>query len=230
MRLLGPAVERMPDFAFGLLLRAFVRRGHDDPQRGSESAELHWQPYADHGGAEAFVRQIRALHTGDTLAVTEDLPRLGVPARIVWGTADSFQTIEYGERLSRDLRTSLVRIEGARHFVPEDHPDAVAESVNELLEERARAAEAGPEAAAASEEPPPPAPEAPPPPDGSDARARRGTPDWERREQERVPPPGTARGETDPVLARRPGEHPPPRDPARRRRAPRPADLPPREH
>lgn len=40
----------------------------------------------------------------------------------------------------------------------------------------------------------------------------------EQRSQARVPPAGTARGESEPVLRPRPGEHPPPRDPARKRR------------
>src|SRR5919201_1626173 len=50
-----------------------VLAGHDDARVGSESAALHWQPYRDHGGAAAFVRQVRSLRTADTLAVADQL-------------------------------------------------------------------------------------------------------------------------------------------------------------
>jgi hypothetical protein len=40
-------------------------------------------------------------------------------------------------------------------------------------------------------------------------------------EQEHLPPRGTARGESDPVLPPRPGAHAPPRDPAPKRMVPK---------
>jgi pimeloyl-ACP methyl ester carboxylesterase len=58
---------------------------------------------------------------------------LRVPARVVWGAADRFQKLPYGERLAWDLRTELWRIEGGRHFVPEDHPERLAAAVDEVL-------------------------------------------------------------------------------------------------
>lgn len=134
MRAFGALVERLPDSLFGPILRGFIRRGHDDADRGRESADLHWQSYAKHGAASAFVRQIRALHTNDTLAVADALPRLSIPARILWGVADSFQKIEYGERLAHDLRAPLERIEGGLHFTPEDHPEIIAKGVQALLD------------------------------------------------------------------------------------------------
>jgi len=133
LRSLGPLVRRLPTGAFEAVFRRFVRSGHDDPDLGRQSAELHWQDYAAHGGAAPFLHQAECLHTQDTLAVAEALPRLDVPARVVWGEADPFQAVEYGERLARDLRCPLRRIPGARHFVPEDHPQRVADAVNELL-------------------------------------------------------------------------------------------------
>ncbi len=50
-----------------------------------------------------------------------------------------FQKIEYGERFARDLGTTVQRIDGGRHFTPEDHPDVVAAAVKDLVAEvRAR--------------------------------------------------------------------------------------------
>ncbi|MDP9441528.1 MAG: hypothetical protein M3P34_04970, partial [Actinomycetota bacterium] len=68
-----------------------------------------------HGGAEPFVRQIRSLRTSDTASIAAQLPTLGIPARVVWGVADPFQKIEYGERFAHALDAPLTRIEGAKH-------------------------------------------------------------------------------------------------------------------
>jgi pimeloyl-ACP methyl ester carboxylesterase len=133
MRSAGAMVERLPAAVFRPVFAGFLRLGHDDGSVARESIAAHWAPYADAGGAPGFVRQIRSLRTEDTLAVADRLPTLRVPARVVWGAADQFQKVRFGERLSRDLGVPLTRLEGARHFVPEDHPDAVAEAVVALV-------------------------------------------------------------------------------------------------
>ncbi len=74
----------------------------------------------------------------NTFAIASELPRLRVSARVVWDAADPFQKISYGERLARNLHTPLRRIEGGKHFTPDDHPDVVAEEINNLLHEVAR--------------------------------------------------------------------------------------------
>lgn len=58
-----------------------------------------------------------------------------VPARVVWGAADRFQPIGYGYRLAYELGAALERVEGGRHFTPEDHPEPIARAVNSLLRE-----------------------------------------------------------------------------------------------
>ena len=61
-----------------------------------------------------------------TIRIAAQLPTLEVPARVVWGTGDQFEKVAYGERLASDLRTDLRRIEGAKHWTPEDHPHTIA--------------------------------------------------------------------------------------------------------
>lgn len=133
MRAARSLVSRLPSPLFKPAFAGFVRMGHDRSDVAAESVIRHWAHYAEHGAAEAFVRQIRSLHTQDTLAVADVLPTLGVPARVVWGAADRFQKLHYGERLARDLAAPLVRLDSARHFVPEDHPEPVATAVAEVL-------------------------------------------------------------------------------------------------
>jgi len=133
MAKLGGLVQRLPADAVARLVQAFMPPGHDNAARARESAEIHAAPYRRHGDPAAFVRQARSLHVHDTLAVRDALPRLGLPARVVWGAADQFQKVEYGERFATDLGTDLRRIEGAKHFTPEDHPEEIATAVNELV-------------------------------------------------------------------------------------------------
>ena len=135
LRLMAPLLSRLPAFAlkpgFGVLLA----RGHDDADAGRESFGIHYRPYAEHGGGAALTRPVTPLDVRDTLAVQDRLPTLGVPARVVWGVADPFMKLEYGERFARDLGTTLRRIEGGKHFTPEDHPEVIAEEIRSLAAE-----------------------------------------------------------------------------------------------
>jgi pimeloyl-ACP methyl ester carboxylesterase len=134
MRATAPLVRKLPDAMTKQILRTLMYRGHDNTQLAREALDIHWRPYAEHGGAEALIRQIEALNVADTQSIAEALPNLQVPARIVWGAADQFQKLRYGQRFARDLRAPLFKIEKGKHFTPEDHPQDVAGAIIELLE------------------------------------------------------------------------------------------------
>nr|WP_280652846.1 alpha/beta hydrolase [Jannaschia formosa] len=133
MRATRGAVRHLPDAALKLVMTTLFRRGHDDAARAREALEVHFPPYRDSDGAAALARQVAALDVRDTEAVAPELPTLKVPARLVWGAADQFQKLSYGERLAKDLAAPLRRIDGGKHFTPEDHPDIIAEEINLLL-------------------------------------------------------------------------------------------------
>jgi pimeloyl-ACP methyl ester carboxylesterase len=133
MRAMGSMVEQLPNSAFRLVYSTFLYRGHDNLERARESITEHWPYYEAAGGAAAMIRQVRSLDVNDTLAVADQIPNLDVPARLVWGAADRFQKIGYGYRLAYELRASMERIEGGKHFVPEDHPERVGANVNALV-------------------------------------------------------------------------------------------------
>lgn len=128
-------VSKLPAIALKPTLGVLLARGHDDMKVARESLAIHYRPYARHGGGAAMARQVDALDVSDTLEVADRIPSLGVPARVVWGTADQFQKLEYGERFARDLCVELRRIEGGKHFTPEDHPDVIAEEIRSLVSE-----------------------------------------------------------------------------------------------
>jgi pimeloyl-ACP methyl ester carboxylesterase len=135
MRAMGAVVERLPNSVFRPVFASFIRLGHDEASRATESLDIHWSHYAEHQAAAAMIRQVRSLDVRDTLAVQDALRDLRVPARVVWGAADQFQKVQYGERFAWDLRTEMHRIEGGKHWTPEDHPNDIAAATNEVLGE-----------------------------------------------------------------------------------------------
>lgn len=133
MRAMGPVVRHFPDPVFKQIFQTFIHRGHDDRGRADEAVKTHWPNYHNNDGAAAFIRQVNSLNVQDTLAVANELSRLEIPARIVWGAADAFQKVEYGERFARDLKAPLHRIPDGKHFTPEDHPETIAGELQQLI-------------------------------------------------------------------------------------------------
>jgi pimeloyl-ACP methyl ester carboxylesterase len=134
-RALAPLTSRTPPALLRRQLALSLRPGHDSAERARESLEAHWPGYAHPRGAEVLVRQMKSLRTEDTLEIADRLPELDLPAAIVWGAADPFQPMAYGERLALDLRAPLDYIPGARHFVPENHPERVAGAITRVVAE-----------------------------------------------------------------------------------------------
>ncbi len=133
MQAVSPLLATLPPAALKPAIGMLIARGHDDRSVAKESLDVHYRPYAEHGGGAAMARQVRSLKVQDTIAVQDQLPSLRLPARIVWGVADQFQKIAFGERLAQDLEAPLRRIEGGKHFTPEDHPDVIAEEITSLV-------------------------------------------------------------------------------------------------
>jgi pimeloyl-ACP methyl ester carboxylesterase len=133
MQRMAGLLQPLPDVAIYPSIMQLLLRGHDDRHVARESLRLHWQPYSEHGAARSLMRQVTSFDVQDTIAVADQLPTLGLPARVVWGDADQFQKVAYGERLAADLGTPLTGIRGGKHFTPEDHPEVIARAVNELL-------------------------------------------------------------------------------------------------
>jgi pimeloyl-ACP methyl ester carboxylesterase len=137
LRAAAPVVERLPDEALRFVYKSFMFQGHVNRQQAGEAVSEHFPYYEASDGAAGFVRQVRSLDVRDTLAVSDRIPALDLPAHIVWGVADQFQKIGYGYRLAYELGAPLDRIEAGKHFTPEDFPNPVAAAVNSVLERAA---------------------------------------------------------------------------------------------
>lgn len=131
-RRLHPVVRRLPDTIFARVFEAVLRRMHDPEDIGVESVRIHGGHYQRHGGAGAFARQARSLDAADTQQVAGRLRALDVPARVLWGDADPFLSMDLARRLARDLDTDVEPIPGGRHFTPEDRPGPIARAINGL--------------------------------------------------------------------------------------------------
>ena len=133
MRIMSPVTRRLPDLIGKQVMRTLMYRGHDNRDLAREGVTIHWSNYKKEDGLVDLVRQMQALDVHDTLAISDELRHTNVPARVAWGDADQFQKLEYGKRLAEDLGASLCRIQGGKHFTPEDHPDIIADEINELI-------------------------------------------------------------------------------------------------
>ena len=114
------------------MVRQLLRSAWGDMRTyDAEAEDLYAARLADPARADAASRLYRAFLLRE--AGRTRLPRLRVPARLLFGRLDPLgtQIAEGLERHGDDARTVLV--DRAGHFVPEERPDAVVDAVRELL-------------------------------------------------------------------------------------------------
>jgi pimeloyl-ACP methyl ester carboxylesterase len=81
---------------------------------------------------------LRAVDKAVTLDAAARLPSLNIPSLVAWGQDDRFFAPELGERLAAVLPGSrLEPVAGARTFVPEDAPEALADLIRGFVREGA---------------------------------------------------------------------------------------------
>ena len=80
---------------------------------------------------------MRAIDKATMLDAAARLPSLKIPSLVVWGQDDRFFPRELGERLAAALGARLAPIPGARTFVAEDEPEALADLIRGFVREGA---------------------------------------------------------------------------------------------
>ena len=108
----GWLAHEIPDEVTGAWIRPFL----DDPDIRRD--------------AVAFMR---AMDKATMLDAAERLPSLKIPSLVVWGQEDRFFAPELGQRLATALGARHVPVTGARTFVSEDAPDALAGFIREFV-------------------------------------------------------------------------------------------------
>lgn len=122
------AAARRSPLAYGWL-------AHDIP----DEVTAGWvRPFLDDASirrdAAAFMR---AMDKATMLDAAARLPSLKIPSLVVWGQEDKFFAPELGQRLATALGARHVPVTGARTFVSEDAPDALAGFIREFAREGA---------------------------------------------------------------------------------------------
>jgi pimeloyl-ACP methyl ester carboxylesterase len=112
------------------LLAGYSSKGQVQPEH---SVGLYLRPYESRAGVATMLGQIAAVDRDGGPVVA------GVPSdldvAIAWGDADPFVSPEVVERLQSAIaRSTLDRINGGSHFLPEEVPERVASFLSALLE------------------------------------------------------------------------------------------------
>lgn len=108
------------------LEQGMARREKIDDELVSE----YVRPFDGVEGRLAYLRCARALRTEDLSSAADQVEALDIPTLVIWGDADQFQPLRYGERLTERMRAArLVVLADAGHFTPEDNPTEVADLI-----------------------------------------------------------------------------------------------------
>lgn len=123
-----PAIRSIP-VAYGLLLKHPV-----DP----EISDSYALPASRNDGVLHDVA--KAMSTAATAPVREAgewlIAKAEIPVLLIWSTEDEVFPIAHAERYASALgNATLVRVEDAFSFVPEDRPDAVADAIASFVPE-----------------------------------------------------------------------------------------------
>ncbi len=122
------AAARRSPLAYGWL-------AHDIPD---EVTGAWVQPFLEDAGVRRETAAfMRAIDKATMLDAGARLPSLQIPSLVAWGQDDRFFSRELGERLATALGARLAPIEGARTFVSEDAPEALAELIRAFVREGA---------------------------------------------------------------------------------------------
>ncbi|MGY1841838.1 MULTISPECIES: alpha/beta fold hydrolase [unclassified Modestobacter] len=130
-----PLVRQLPPPALATALRPALRTLFADQDRAGPFIDRFVAPWAHPGGPRLLARHLRSLDSVYTQTVAPFLPRLIMPAEVVWGRLDHQMKPRYGQQLADDLPDArLTMVDGASHFVPADRPEVVAAAVLRLLD------------------------------------------------------------------------------------------------
>ncbi len=130
-----PLTRHLPSSWMLSIVRADLVRGYRDAERGAHEVDLYLRPFADASGRDALVHHLQALDCRDTTAIATGLREIACPTAVLWGADDPFLPRSLGERLAGAIPgASFEAIEGARHFLPEEHAGSVAATIRALLQ------------------------------------------------------------------------------------------------
>jgi pimeloyl-ACP methyl ester carboxylesterase len=133
-RAMLPLTRHLPPTFLLSLLRKELLRGYAEPGAGLRSVARYVRPFGTPEGRDALVEHLLALDAAETQALAPRLKELVMPTAVVTGAHDPFLPPAVAERLAGDIPDATLEvIADGRHFLPEEHPRAVADAITRLL-------------------------------------------------------------------------------------------------
>lgn len=133
-RTVRPVAKLLSPALLAGLVHGGVKRGFADPERSRLTLDTCLQPFTTPIGRDALAANLRAIGADGSAAHAPALGELTMPTAILWGDHDPFYPLAHGRRLhDAILGSTFAVIPDARHFVPEDAPDAVISALGRLL-------------------------------------------------------------------------------------------------
>ena len=130
-----PITRHLPPAWLVSMVRTELERGYSDPVRATHAIDRYARPFATEAGRAALVRHIAALDSRESGTLGARLGGLTMPVSVICGAQDPFLPVTLGQRLAHEIPgATLDVVDGARHFLPEDAPRQVADSLTALLE------------------------------------------------------------------------------------------------
>jgi pimeloyl-ACP methyl ester carboxylesterase len=126
-----PRTTDMPVDTLVEQLGGAFREGVYADEADDEFVEGMVYPWNSEEGRVSLCRNAVATNTNHTTEI--DYDAIEADLLCLWGAEDSFQPIEYGERLVEDVGGEVVELT-AYHWVVADRPDEYVENVREFLE------------------------------------------------------------------------------------------------
>lgn len=129
------AYRSMPQHAFRSVIAAHLRTTTRTPM-APEVFDAYLGRYGDARGQERWLDHVAHFDVRDTQAFESRLPGIAVPTRIIWGAEDAWLDPDLGRRLATLVPgAEFVPIPDAGHFVQEDQPAAVLETLRAFLDQ-----------------------------------------------------------------------------------------------
>jgi pimeloyl-ACP methyl ester carboxylesterase len=134
------AYRTMPAGVFEAYVAARLRDATSRPMDGG-AFEAYLSQWRGPEGQAAYLRKDEALVERDTAEVEPLLGKIRAPVEVLWGEEDAWLDPSQAETLARKIPGSTMRlIPGAGHFVMEDAPEKVAETLAEFFAKTPRGA------------------------------------------------------------------------------------------
>lgn len=130
-----PLTRHLPATWLLGVLKTDLARGFVDSDLANRSIDRYIKNFSTPAGRDLLVAHLEALRPADTMDIGSRLGAVPAPTAIIHGAHDPFLSLAAARRLQQAIRGSTLDVlESARHFLPEENPERLAELISALVE------------------------------------------------------------------------------------------------